>query len=368
MPNEFGPEVAAFPVVAEFQIRRRGYLSPNGEVDGPLPRFAVDAATLIPLYRSMLLLRSVDAKAVALQRTGRLGTYGVALGQEAVLIGTASAMASRDILFPTYRENGALIWRGVTISEILTYWGGDERGSNFQGPREDFPICITIGSQAAHAVGAAYAFKFKRQNRVAVCLMGDGATSKGDVYEAWNMAALHKLPVVFVVNNNQWAISVPLKLQTAAATLAQKAIASGMPCEQVDGNDVIAVRASVDEAIARARTGQGPSLIEALTYRLGDHTTADDARRYRSDEEVKAHWQEEPIARLKKYLVAQGVWSKADEEGLIADCQRQIEEGVQSYQSLPPRTPASMFDHLYAELPAALQRQQDQLREGSINV
>jgi 2-oxoisovalerate dehydrogenase E1 component alpha subunit len=260
MPLERGNDTSALPVIAQFEIRRRAYLNANGEVTAPLPAFARDATALTPLYRAMMLLRTLDAKAVALQRTGRLGTYGVALGQEAVLIGLASAMTASDVLFPTYRENGALLWRGVTIDEILAYWSGDERGSNFSVPREDFPICITIGSQAPHAVGAAYAFKLRQQNRVAVCCMGDGATSKGDIYEAMNMAALHKLPVVFVINNNQWAISVPLKRQTATATLAQKAIASGMPGEQADGNDVIAVRASVDAAIARARAGEGPRL------------------------------------------------------------------------------------------------------------
>ena len=331
MSPKDGPDTPILPVIAEFQIRRRGYLSASGEIAGRLPGFAADAPELIGLYRGMVLLRSVDAKAVALQRTGRLGTYGVALGQEAVAVGMASAMRADDVLFPTYRDTGALLWRGVTIEEILTYWSGDERGSNFAIPRQDFPICITIGSQAPHAAGAAYAFKLRGQDRVAVCSFGDGGTSKGDIYEAMNFAGLHKLPVVFVINNNQWAISVPLKLQTGTVTLAQKAIASGMPGEQVDGNDVIAVRASMDEALARARAGGGPTLIEAVTYRLGDHTTADDARRYRADAEVKAHWQEEPIARLKKYLVARGFWSKADEEGLISDCQRQVDAASERY-------------------------------------
>lgn len=365
MSTKDGPDTPALPVIAEFQIRRRGYLSANGEVSGRLPPFAADLKAMIPLYSGMVLLRSVDAKAVALQRTGRLGTYGVALGQEAVAVGMASAMRRDDVLFPTYRDTGALLWRGVTIEEILTYWSGDERGSDFAVPRQDFPICITIGSQAPQAAGAAYAFKLRRQDRVAVCSFGDGGTSKGDIYEAMNFAGLYKLPVVFVINNNQWAISVPLKLQTGAATLAQKAIAAGIPGEQVDGNDVIAVRAGVEEALARARAGEGPTLIEAVTYRLGDHTTADDARRYRSDEEVKTHWQQEPIARLKKYLVARGIWSKADEEGLIVDCQRQVEEGAQRYLAIPPQPATSMFDHLYQDLPAALERQRDELAGAS---
>ena len=254
---------------------------------------------LVALYRAMVLLRIFDRKAVALQRTGRLGTYAVSLGQEAVSVGMASAMREEDVLLPSYRDNGALIWRGVKLEEILLFWGGDERGNHFSGPVQDFPFCVPVGSQAPHAAGVAYAFKLRKEPRVAVCMFGDGATSKGDVYEAMNFAGVHKLPVVFVATNNQWAISVPLRLQTGSETLAQKAIAAGFIGEQVDGNDVVAVRAAAEEAIAAARDGQGPRFIEAVTYRLGDHTTSDDASRYRSAEEVQARWKEEPIARLR---------------------------------------------------------------------
>lgn len=365
MPSTDRPSAPTLPVIAEFQIRRRRYLSAQGEVEGLLPPFAADKNELTALYRGMVLTRALDVRAVALQRTGRLGTYAVALGQEGVVIGVASAMRKEDVLFPTYRENGAMLWRGATIEEILTYWGGDERGSDFSGPRQDFPICIPVGSHAPHATGAAYAFRLKREDRVAVCIFGDGATSKGDVYEAMNFASLYKLPVVFVVSNNMWAISVPVKLQSATATLAQKAIAAGMPGEQVDGNDVIAVRASLDDAIAAARAGKGPRLIEALTYRLGDHTTADDARRYRDDEEVQAQWQAEPVARLRKYLVAQGVWTKTQEEDLVAQCQRQVEAAAERYLALEPRAARTMFDHLYQELPRSFERQRDELEGGN---
>src|SRR5207302_4343915 len=197
----------------------------------------------------------------------------------------------------------------------------------------------------------AYAFRLRKQPRVAVCLFGDGATSKGDVWEAMNFAGVWKLPVIFVANNNQWAISVPLKLQTASATLAQKAIAAGFSGEQVDGNDVVAVRAAADRAIAMARSGDGPTLIEAVTYRLGDHTTADDAGRYRPPDEVQAHWKEEPIARLRAYLVGVKAWAKAEEEQLAAECQERIEAAVARYLAAGPRSPETMFDHLYAELP-----------------
>src|SRR5499427_2137864 len=309
------------PVIARFEVRRRSYLAPDGTVLRPLPSFASDIDVLISLYRGMVLTRAFDLKAVSLQRTGRLGTYAVSLGQEAVSVGIASAMRVEDVVLPSYRDNGALLWRGTKMEEILLFWGGDERGNLSSGPAHDFPCCIPVGSQAPHAVGVAYAFKLRKQPRVAVCLFGDGATSKGDVWEAMNFAGVWRLPVVFVANNNQWAISVPLGLQTASATLAQKAIAAGFAGEQVDGNDVIAVRAAAEKAIAAARGGEGPSFIEAVTYRLGDHTTADDAARYRAPEEVQAHWKEEPIARLRTYLVRQNAWGKAEEEQLVAECQ-----------------------------------------------
>jgi len=353
------------PVIARFDVRRRSYLAPDGRILRKPPDFVADIQSLVSLYRAMMLTRTFDLKAVSLQRTGRLGTYAVSLGQEAVSVGVASAMRHEDVLLPSYRDNGTLLWRGVEMEEILLYWGGDERGSLSSGPAHDFPFCVPVGSQAPHAAGVAYAFKFRKEPRVAVCLLGDGATSKGDVYEAMNFAGVQRLPLVFVVNNNQWAISVPLKLQTASETLAQKAIAAGFRGEQVDGNDVIAVRDAVEEAISGARNGNGPCLIEALTYRLGDHTTADDAARYRPPEEVQARWKEEPIARLRAYLVSQKAWGKAEEEQLLAECQQRVEAAVERYLATGPRAPETMFDHLYAELPSTYTWQRDELKGDS---
>lgn len=349
------------PVIARFEVRHRNYLAPDGSITRPLPAFASDPNLLIALYRAMVLLRLFDKKAVALQRTGRLGTYAVSLGQEAVSVGTASAMREEDVLLPSYRDNGALVWRGVKLEEILLFWGGDERGNCFSGPVHDFPLCVPVGSQAPHAAGVAYAFRLRKEPRVAVCLFGDGATSKGDVYEAMNFAGVHKLPVVFVATNNQWAISVPLRLQTASETLAQKAIAAGFSGEQVDGSDVVAMRAAVEEAIAAARCGNGPHFIEAVTYRLGDHTTSDDASRYRSADEVQAHWKEEPIARLRAYLVGQKMWGKADEERLATECHERVEAAVERYLAMAPRRPETMFDHLYADLPEVYAAQRREL-------
>jgi pyruvate dehydrogenase E1 component alpha subunit len=312
----------------------------------------------------MVLTRAFDLKAVSLQRTGRLGTYAVSLGQEAVSVGVASAMHQEDVLLPSYRDNGALLWRGVKMEEILLYWGGDERGNRWSGPAHDFPFCVPVGSQAPHAAGVAYAFKLRREPRVAVCLCGDGATSKGDLYEAMNFAGVHKLPVVFIINNNQWAISVPLRLQTACATLAQKAIAGGFASEQVDGNDVLAVRAAAEEATSAARAGNGPRLVEAVTYRLGDHTTADDAARYRPPEEVQARWKEEPIARLRAHLAGRNAWGKAEEEQLSRECQERVDRAIERYLATEPRAPETMFDHLHAELPEVYAAQRGELRGG----
>jgi 2-oxoisovalerate dehydrogenase E1 component alpha subunit len=241
--------------------------------------------------------------------------------------------------------------------ESLLYWGGDERGSNFAVPRHDFANCVPIGTQVPHAAGAAYAFKLRREPRAAVCLFGDGGTSRGDFYEGMNMAGVWRLPMVMVINNNQWAISCPRWQQTAAATLAQKAIAAGIDGVQVDGNDVIAVRHAVEQALDKARAGGGPTLIEALSYRLGDHTTADDASRYRDADEVRQQWTLEPMTRLRNYLARTGTWDKDKEEALQRECAEQVNQAVEAYLAVPPPGPDAMFDCLYATLPRALEPQ-----------
>ncbi len=343
--------------IAEFTVTLTRYLDPAGVPVAPLPDFARDTDALLALYRGMVLTRTFDAKAIALQRTGRLGTYASSLGQEAVAVGIAAAMRPSDVLLPSFREHGAQLWRGVTLQELFLYWGGDERGNDFAGPREDFPNCVPVGSHAPHAVGVALAFRLRRESRAAVCVFGDGGTSKGDVAEALNMAGVWKVPAVFVVNNNGWAISVPLAKQTAAATLAQKAVAAGIPGQQVDGNDVIAVRAATEAALARARAGAGPALIEAVTYRLSDHTTADDASRYRDDAEVSRHWPAEPLVRLRNYLTQAGCWDKAREEKLLLECGRAVESAADEYLAMPPQPPASLFDCTFARMSADLDAQ-----------
>jgi pyruvate dehydrogenase E1 component alpha subunit len=340
--------------VARFEVTYSQFLDEHGHATQALPAFATDTAQLVDLYRWMVLMRTYDAKAIALQRTGQLGTYAPILGQEAVQAALGSAMKSDDVFLMTYREQGVQLMRGVTMTELFLYWSGDERGSDYSGPRRDFPICITIAAHATHAAGAAYAIKLRREPRAVVCALGDGATSKGDFYEGMNAAGAWQLPLVFAVTNNQWAISVPRTAQTAAQTLAQKGIAAGIPCEQVDGNDLIAVRDAMDRALARAREGGGPTLIEAITYRLSDHTTADDASRYRSADEVADAWKREPLLRLRTYLAAQGAWDKSQEEALVKDCNERVQAAVQAYVDTPPQQPAAMFEHLYGTFPAVL--------------
>ncbi len=345
--------------VAHFEIAFTRFLDEAGQLIGVPPTSLSEPKSLLPLYQLMGLMRAFDAKAIALQRTGQLGTYASSLGQEAIGAGVGTAMRAEDVLASTYREQVAQFARGVALSELLVYWGGDERGSDFQTPRDDFPICITLGAQACHAVGAACAFKLRKEPRVAVCMLGDGATSRGDFYESANLAGIWKLPVVFVVSNNQWAISLPRAAQSAAETLAQKAIAAGFEGLQVDGNDVIAVRWAVERALDKARAGAGPTLIEAITYRLHDHTTADSASRYRSDAEVQAMWQRDPMNRTRAYLAANGAWTDDNEQRFLETCAHAVEAAVTAYQALPPAGPEAMFDFLYEELPAQLVAQRN---------
>lgn len=349
--------------VAQFDVCYTGYLDHELRVTEPLPEFARDPTELITAYRVMTGARAFDRKAINLQRTGRLGTFASCLGEEAVAVGVGLAMRPEDVLLPTYRHHGAYLSRGVRFEELLAYWGGDERGMDFQQVCEDFPIAVPIATQAPHAVGVGYAFKYRKEPRVAVCLLGDGATSKGDFYEAMNAAGTWELPVVFVVSNNQWAISVPRGLQSRAQTLAQKAIAAGFEGEQVDGNDYIAVRDRMNRALRRARDGQGPSLIEALTYRMGDHTTADDARRYRDAEEVETWRQRDPVERLRGYLLRSGAWSEADDEALQAQCREAVDQAAEIYLDQPAQLPQSMFDYLYESLPRAYADQREELAE-----
>lgn len=351
--------------VAEFEIKYHQFLDPAGKLSGTLPEFAHAAGELLKMYRLMTLVRTFDTKAVNLQRTGKLGTYASCLGHEATHVGAGAALRADDVLVPVYREYGAQFWRGVRMQDVLFYWGGDERGNDYAACRQDFAWCVPIATQTLHAAGAAMAFRIRGEKRCVLSFIGDGGTSEGAFYEALNLAGARSLPVVFLIVNNKWAISVPISSQTATATLAQKSIAAGIPGVQVDGNDVIAVRHIVTQALAIARNGGGPALIEAITYRLSDHTTADDATRYRPADEVKNAWKVEPLIRLRRYLMDSGAWDESREETLRAEASKLVEAAVEDYLQTPKQSTDAMFDYLFARPPKSLLEQRELARRYS---
>lgn len=339
-----------------FSVGYTAFLDAQGQVLAALPTFATPTH-LLELYQAMISTRLFDHRAVTLQRTGRLNTYASTLGQEAIAVGIAVSMRQEDVFCPFYRDYGTQLMRGVKISELLSFWRGNERGNHFAACAQDFPICVPIATQLLHAAGVATAFKLKKQAKVVVTTCGDGATSKGDFYEAINLAGVWQLPIVFVINNNEWAISTPRNKQSHAQTLAQKAIAGGIPGEQIDGNDVIAVQERVSRAVEKARQGGGPTLIEALSYRLADHTTADDATRYRSEQALRQAQRNDPLIRLRHYLQKQNIWD-ADQETLFTTASQQtIEQAVNEYLALPPPQVNELFDYHYAQLPLDLSEQ-----------
>jgi 2-oxoisovalerate dehydrogenase E1 component alpha subunit len=355
--------VLILDIVARFEVPFYQYINEESQPSSDLPHFAKEKEHLLRLYRLMVLNRVFDTKAIALQRTGKMGTYPSTRGQEAVFVGIGDAMAKNDVLVPYYRDAGILTQRGVKFSEILLYWGGDERGNQFSCGGEDLPYSVPVGSQPLHAAGIATAFRLRNEKRAVVSMCGEGASSQGDFYEAMNVAGVWKLPVVFIVSNNQWAISVSRDAQTAAQTFAQKAIAAGFEGEQVDGNDVIAVRERTDAALKKAREKNEPTLLEIISYRQHDHTTADDASRYEMKDVREKEWKKEPLARLKKYIENLGIWSAEQEEKLQAECAAEVEKSVEEYLSVPPAPLESMFDYLYAELPGIYADQREQVRK-----
>lgn len=348
-------------IIDHFEIPYYQYLNEDGQLSADAPALATDTKALLELYKLMVLVRVIDTKAIALQRTGKLGTYPSTKGQEAVFVGVGHAMEKKDLFVPYYRDIGTLIQRGVKLSQILLYWGGDERGNDYAC--EDFPYSVPIASQSLHAAGAAFAFKYRKQKQAVVAISGEGSTSQGDFYEAMNVAGVWKLPVVFVICNNQWAISVPREAQTATKTIAQKAIAAGFSGEQVDGNDIIAVQHRTVEALKNARENNQPHLIEMVCYRQSDHTTADDASRYEPKHLREQEWRKEPVMRLQNYLKKLGVWTEKIEETMQAECAAEVDIAVKEYLSVGQPELVSMFDHLYATLPKAYRDQRESLKD-----
>lgn len=317
--------------------------------------------TLGWLYESMVVTRALDAEFVNLQRQGELALFASCRGQEAAQIGAAACLRKTDWLFPQYREMGVFLLRGITPGQMGAIWRGKWHGGLEFTNKCVAPIAVPIGTHGLHAVGAAMAAQRLGEDSVTVAFMGDGATSEGDAHEALNLASVFHTPCVFFVQNNQWAISVPVSHQFAGPSIAHRAIGYGMPSIRVDGNDVLACYAVMSEAAERARHGGGPTLIEAITYRMGPHTTSDDPTRYRSAAEVEEWLARDPIARYRTYLETIGVWSDRLDERVTARSNRLCAELRDAVFGAADFDPADMFDSVYAEITPDLAHQRDQL-------
>jgi pyruvate dehydrogenase E1 component alpha subunit len=319
------------------------------------------------LYTKMVICRAFDEAAFKLQRSGRMGTFPQNKGQEATALGAARALRKgHDWLVPYYRDNPALFLHGLPMHYALLHWMGDERGNAIPRDLCASSLNVAIGTQTLHAAGIAWAFKLRKEDRAVLCFFGDGATSTGDFHEGMNFASVLKLPVVFCCANNGWAISTPCGTQTASETFAQKALAYGMPTVQVDGNDLFAVYRAHHEAMERARAGGGPSFIECLTYRLGDHTTADDARRYRPPEALEAALKRDPIVRTRKYLESKNLWSDDEEAHTQKRAQTIVREVTHAALEIEKPKVTDLFDYTFEELPPELVKQRETLRTDSI--
>jgi pyruvate dehydrogenase E1 component alpha subunit len=338
-----------------------------GNFDAELARDTLGDDDVVSLYEQMVIDREFDEAAFKLQRSGRMGTFPQNKGQEATALGAARALRKGvDFIVGYYRENAALFLHGLPMHYVLLHWMGDERGNAIPKNVSMNPICLAIGTQTLHAVGIAWAFKMRKEDRAVLCFLGEGATSTGDFHEAMNFASIQKVPLVFCCANNQWAISVPCSRQTAAQTFAQKALAYGMPTIQVDGNDIFAVYKAHRDALDRARAGEGPSFIESLTYRLGDHTTADDARRYRTADELAGATARDPILRTRKFLESRNRWSQQQQDRLEQRSKVIVREAVDAALDIEKPQVADLFDFMFEQLPPDLQVQKQTLRTDSI--
>ncbi|MDA1007582.1 MAG: pyruvate dehydrogenase (acetyl-transferring) E1 component subunit alpha [Planctomycetota bacterium] len=349
------------PITTAFstEIKRVSILDEHGSFDESLGKGLIPDPDLLRLYEAMVTCRILDEIAFRLQRSGRMGTYPQNMGQEATSLGASYVLNKDDWMVTCYRENCGLFWRGVPMESILLHWMGDERGNAM--PREHFttPIAVPIGTQMLHATGLAWAAKYRGEKRIAATFFGDGASSEGDFHEACNFAANLEIPVVFVCQNNFWAISSPATVNCSAPTVAQRAIAYGMPTIQVDGNDLFAVVKVMRDATAWVREHGKPHFIEMVTYRLGDHTTADDARRYRDQLEVDKWKGRDPITRIFNYMKSRSLWDDAKEAALRERCEKAANDAVARAEGIVDPQKNEFFDSMYHELPADLVLQRD---------
>jgi pyruvate dehydrogenase E1 component alpha subunit len=302
-----------------------------------------------------------------MQRQGRIGTFPQSSGHEAISLGSTFTIQSDDWVVPAYRELSGMLYRGWPLETILLYWAGFEEGAKAPDNVNDMPMCVPVASQLLHAAGIGMAMNIKEEKKVVLTYFGDGSSSEGDAHEALNFAAVFSAPVVFICLNNQYAISVPFARQCKAETIAQKAIGYGMPGIRVDGNDVLAVYVATKEAVERARRGEGPTLIEALTYRFTPHTTADDPKRYRSEEDTKVWREREPLARFALYLEGKGALSASERALMEEEVDAEIKTAVKRMEELAKSEelmdPLRMFDYMYQEMPSNLIEQRDELEK-----
>jgi 2-oxoisovalerate dehydrogenase E1 component alpha subunit len=336
-------------------------LRPDGEVTDDVSDISPDL--MRDMYRWMVLVRAFDRKCVILQRQGRIGTYAPFEGQEAAQVGSALALEAQDWMFPTYRDHAAAMVHGQPLTQVLLYWMGRMEGLTCPEGKHILPPCVPIATHLLHAAGAAWASAWRGEPAVSIAYFGDGATSEGDFHEALNFAGVFQLPVVFLCQNNGYAISVPFSRQSASRTIAQRAVAYDIPGVRVDGNDVFAVYRAVRQARERAAAGLGPTLIEAVTFRYGAHTTADDPTRYRDQQRLSEEWrtQRDPVTRLRLYLERHDLWDARQEEAWQAEVAERIEAAVQSAMAVGPADPLAMFDHVYADEPWHLRQQRQEL-------
>jgi pyruvate dehydrogenase E1 component alpha subunit len=332
--------------IETFSVKRIDILNEKGDVDEALmPSLSGDE--IKRMYELLVLSRTFDHRALDLQREGRIGAYAPILGQEAAQVGSALAIEKSDWIFPSFREMGVYITMGYEMDKLFQYWGGDERGVKSPDDLNIFPVCVPVGTQVPHAVGAAMASKYRGDRKGIVVYFGDGGTSKGDFHEGLNIAGVFKLPAVFICQNNQWAISVPREKQTASKTIAQKAYAYGFEGVQVDGNDIFAVYKASKDALLKAKNGDGPTLIECYTYRMSDHTTADDASRYRSKEEVELWKAKDPVLRLRLFMEKKGLWTEKYQTEVEDSARLRVDEAVKKAESVERQGPADMFSFSY---------------------
>src|SRR4030042_5972264 len=336
-------------------------LKPDGTLrTGEKP--PIDEKETLRLYQKMLFIRLADQRGLMLQRQGRFGTYAPIWGQEACQTGSAYVLQKGDWVFPAFREIGATLMMGIPLKQFFLYWMGNEMGSQAPEGINIVPVSIPVGTHIPQAVGAAWAAKIKGDKIVTIAYFGDGATSKGDFHEAMNFAGVFKTSTIFFCQNNQFAISVPRSMQTASKTIAQKAIAYGFDGIQIDGNDLFAVIVATREAAEKARAGQGPTLIEGVTFRFGPHTTADDPTKYRTEKEVEPWKPLDPMVRLRLYLKGKNLWSEEAEQRMTEEAQKEIDEAVKEAEAVPPPKPEAKLKYVYAEMTPPLKEQLEYLR------